>query len=221
MMSLDAFIHPPLEAFLSAIRFFDAQGWTPATSSNFSYRRDAQSFAISASGLEKGSLSLHDFISCDIATATPLPSSNDPRSPSAETLLHATVYEYYPSIHYVVHTHSSPCTVLSKLYETQGHFVLQGFELLKGLHRITTHEARVTVPIFSNHQDMTVIRPQLQHAMRHATEQHLPLHGFILAGHGLYTWGRSPQEAKRHLEVFETLMHCVLELKRHGYPDPV
>ncbi|MFM7469087.1 MAG: methylthioribulose 1-phosphate dehydratase [Vampirovibrionales bacterium] len=212
-------MHPPndaIDSFLEAIRFFDAQGWTPATSSNFSYRLGTQAFAISASGLEKGRLTAHDFLACDLSTLTPL-QEGERRKPSAEALLHATVYQQYPEIGYVVHTHSTPCTILSKLYEPQGTLRLTGFELLKGLQGVTTHEAQVCLPIFPNHQDMTVIQPQLHLAMAQTHQAHLPLYGFILAGHGLYTWGRTPQEAKRHLEVFETLVMCTLELKKHGY----
>jgi|GEM_PF-6747725 len=38
--------------------------------------------------------------------------------------------------------------------------------------------------------------------------------GFLLAGHGLYGWGSSIAEAKRHIEVFEFLMECRLWIER-------
>jgi ribulose-5-phosphate 4-epimerase/fuculose-1-phosphate aldolase len=36
-----------------------------------------------------------------------------------------------------------------------------------------------------------------------------PLHGFLIARHGLYTWGRDLAEARRHIEIFEFLFECV------------
>jgi methylthioribulose-1-phosphate dehydratase len=54
-----------------------------------------------------------------------------------------------------------------------------------------------------------------------------PLWGYLIDGHGLYAWGRDMAEARRHLEAFEFLLHCELELRKlrgpaadaHGMPD--
>jgi methylthioribulose-1-phosphate dehydratase len=34
------------------------------------------------------------------------------------------------------------------------------------------------------------------------------MHGYLIAGHGLYTWGKSFEIAKRQLEVLEFLLEC-------------
>lgn len=44
-----------------------------------------------------------------------------------------------------------------------------------------------------------------------------PCYGFLLAGHGLYVWGTTLSDAKRHLEVFEYLLQCEREVRRHDY----
>ena len=36
------------------------------------------------------------------------------------------------------------------------------------------------------------------------------IHGFLLRGHGLYTWGANLQEAKRHVEILEFLMEVLV-----------
>jgi ribulose-5-phosphate 4-epimerase/fuculose-1-phosphate aldolase len=36
-----------------------------------------------------------------------------------------------------------------------------------------------------------------------------PFHGFLLSGHGLYTWGRDLAEARRHIEIHEFLFEVV------------
>ena len=43
-----------------------------------------------------------------------------------------------------------------------------------------------------------------------------PLWGYLIDGHGLYAWGRNMAEARRHLEAFEFLFHCELELRKLG-----
>ena len=47
---------------------------------------------------------------------------------------------------------------------------------------------------------------------RHASGK--PLHGYLIDGHGIYAWGRDMPEARRHLEAFEFLLACELDLLR-------
>jgi methylthioribulose-1-phosphate dehydratase len=35
------------------------------------------------------------------------------------------------------------------------------------------------------------------------------VHGFLVLRHGLYTWGRSVAEARRHVEIFEFLLEVL------------
>lgn len=206
----------PLEALTDVIHFLHARGWTPATSSNFSCRLpDGQAgFSISVSGLDKGTFTAQDFLDVDLSGQVIRPAQAHLR-PSAETLLHALVYQQFPAAQVVLHTHSVNGTVLSKLYEAEQGLLLKDFEVLKGLEGIATHQAELWLPIFSNHQDMTVLAGQIEPALREQT----PVYGFLLAGHGLYTWGNTLAQAKRHVEVFEFLFECVLKLRSHGYPD--
>ena len=38
--------------------------------------------------------------------------------------------------------------------------------------------------------------------------------GFLLAGHGLYAWGATAADARRHVEALEFLLACRLEERR-------
>ena len=40
-----------------------------------------------------------------------------------------------------------------------------------------------------------------------------PMWGYLIDGHGLYAWGRDMAETRRHLEAFEFLLGCELELR--------
>jgi len=196
-----------LAELVSASQFLHQQGWTPATSSNFSTRNGETdgSFFISRSGKDKGTLTPDDFMAVG---ATGLPLAGVEGKPSAETLLHAWVYEHFPSANTVLHTHSLNGTVLSKLCEGFGEFAISNLEILKGFAGITTHDASVTIPIITNHQDMNVICEALSRYQASLTN---PLRGFLLAGHGLYTWGDTTAEARRHVEVMEFLLAYALQ----------
>ncbi len=221
------------EALVSVIHFLDSKGWTPATSSNFSCREnasDASRFWISVSGLEKGVMTASDFLEVDNAGQITrffhdgelLAHTPDcPLKPSAETLLHALVYRLYPEAATVLHTHSVNDVVVSKLYEQSGGLTLTDYELLKAFSGIQTHEASVWLPVFSNAQDMTALSAHVDAALQthRATAPEKPVYGFLLAGHGLYTWGKNPAEAKRHSEAFEVLFDCHLTLRSYGYSD--
>jgi methylthioribulose-1-phosphate dehydratase len=214
-------LHTPLElrqGVADAARAMHAQGWTPATSSNFSaYLPGHSSFAISVSGLDKGTLTAHDFLEVDFngqPVHTPN-TSHDQVHPSAETLLHAAIYQQFPRMQAVLHSHSVNATVLSKLYEAQKGIPLQNFEILKAFAGVKTHEAELWLPIFPNSQDIPVLVGQIGPSLL----KFQPTPGFLLAGHGLYTWGASPTEALRHAQAFEFLFEAILKLRSYGYAD--
>lgn len=180
-------------------------GWTPATSSNFSERLDERHAAITVSGRDKGRLTPEDIMVVDFDGR---PVATDLR-PSAETLLHTRLYRRFPEVGCVLHTHSPVQTIASRLYAAQGRVHLQGYELLKALHGNTTHETAIDLPVFPNTQDMTVLAAQVD-----ALLDRQPMWGYLIDGHGLYAWGRDMAEARRHLEAFEFLLHCELELRK-------
>lgn len=205
-----------LEKLTEIIHFLHGQGWTPATSSNFSCRlpEGRTGFSVSVSGLDKGTFTAGDFIDVDFSGKVSRPDQAHLR-PSAETLLHSLVYRMDPAAQVVLHTHSVNGTVLSKLYEAQNGILLKDFEVLKGLEGIKTHQTELWLPIFSNSQDMSALSIEVEAELK----KHQPVYGFLLAGHGLYTWGATHEQAKRHTEVFEFLFECILKLRSHGYPD--
>ena len=195
---------------LAAISFLHAKGWAPATSSNYSFRLPGENqFTISRSGVDKGHFSAAHLMVVDqngIAIDPP-----DAR-PSAETGLHCLLY-LDPRNEAVLHTHSVNGTVLSLAHEKEGGLWLSGFEILKGLKGITTHETKVWLPIFRNSQDIEALSAEISIWY----EQEPLSHGFLIAGHGLYAWGSSISEAKRHIEVYEFIFDCMIKLKTYGH----
>jgi len=200
-------VKPPstasLEELCRAGRDLHARGWVPATSGNFSTRAGDEAIAITISGHDKGALT-----PAAIMTVSLEGRAIDPpgAKPSAETLLHCQIYRRSPTTAAVLHVHSPSATAISRLCEADGALVLTNYEMLKALAGITTHEAKVTVPIFSNTQDMASLAARVDRTMTDGPA----FHGYLIAGHGLYTWGTSLGEARRHVEAFEHLFDCEL-----------
>lgn len=196
------------EELVRCIHFLHAKGWAPATSSNYSFRIQTEdAIHISASGLDKGDFSTENLMLVDAQGKALDPK----RKPSAETLLHTLIYAQAPETKCILHTHSVYNTVLSKLYQYDGTLTLSGYEVLKGIAGIRTHETAVKIPIFPNSQDM----PDLSAKIKKYWDQEVQLQGFLLAGHGFYTWGKSIAEAKRHMEVFEFLFECFYKTEHY------
>jgi methylthioribulose-1-phosphate dehydratase len=121
--------------------------------------------------------------------------------PSAETGLHLVLYKARPAAGAILHVHTVWNTLLSGIHEPAGHVDLSGYELLKGLSGVATHEHVEQVPILRNSQNYAQLTRQLEAALI----RYPAAHGVLLSRHGLYTWGESVAEARRHLEALEFL----------------
>jgi len=102
----------------------------------------------------------------------------------------------------VLHTHSVWNTLVSERHEAEGGVAISGYEMLKGLEGVKTHRHREWIPIFENDQDI----PALAQRVKGVLERESGIHGFLLSGHGLYTWGVDLAQARRHIEIFEFLL---------------
>jgi methylthioribulose-1-phosphate dehydratase len=185
-------------------RDFHRRGWSLGTSSNYSVvaGRDPLRLLITASGFDKGRLTPSQFVVVDDSGAVVAPG---PSKPSAETMLHVVLAEG-AGAGAVLHTHSVWATLLSESGVAEGRLRIGGYEMLKGLAGVHTHETVVEIPVFPNTQDIPALARRLESELR-AWGARPP--GFLMAGHGLYAWGRDIAEARRHIEVFEFLFEVV------------
>ena len=180
-------------------RWVDAKNWCPATSGNLSARIDEQRILITVSGNAKGSLTEQDLMEVD-SQGNPY---NSDKRPSAETLLHALIYGHVKEANYIIHTHSVYGTVFSRAI-WNGEIRFNNYEMQKAFSGVTSHEQEVVVPVYANSQNMVELAKLVDEYL--ATGPACP--AFILAGHGIYSWGQSVAEAKRHSEAMEFLMEC-------------
>ena len=182
---------------------FYGRGWVLGTSGNFSavFWSDPLRLVITSSGVDKGNLSAEHFLEID-ETGDVVRGNY---KPSAEMLLHLQIVRARGA-GAVLHTHSVWSTVLSDVCAPDGGLAIEGYEMLKGLSGVQTHEHREWLPLIENSQSMV----SLAETVSNVLEQHPVAHGFLLKRHGLYTWGADVAEAKRHVEILEFLMETLV-----------
>jgi methylthioribulose-1-phosphate dehydratase len=188
------------DALCATARWCYARGWAPATSGNFSVRiagAVSDHVLITPSGLDKGTVLPEDLLEVDFEGRTVAGHGK----PSAETSLHLVLYRARLEAAAILHVHSVWNTLLSGHFAAQGYFALEEYEILKGLSGVTTHEHVEQVPILANTQDYAELCRRLIEALR----DYPRAHAFLLSRHGLYTWGESVAEARRHIEALEFL----------------
>jgi methylthioribulose-1-phosphate dehydratase len=130
--------------------------------------------------------------------------------PSAETPLHLQLYRRDASIGAVLHTHSPNQTVAGRVLAHEGAIRFEGYELLKAFAGIGTHATSVELPVFPNTQDMA----ELARAVDARLARGGRVYGYLIEGHGIYAWGTDLADAVRHLEAFDFLLGCEMELRR-------
>ena len=187
------------QQMIAAGALFHARGWVPATGGNFSVRLSAEQVLITASGNHKGELRDEHFL---VATLDGKPLEPG-RKASYETLLHMQIYQRVPEAKAVLHVHTTANTLLSRKFEQ---IILSNYELLKVLPGAPDPQAQVHIPVFANDQDIARLSETVDaHMVKVPTTP-----AYLIAGHGLYAWGRDVAEARHRVEAIEFMLECHL-----------
>lgn len=177
-------------------------GWMPGTSGNLSIRlgtaRGGASFAITASGVDKGEVRPGDLVDCDAGGAAV--DAGGARRPSAEAVLHARVYRL-TGAGAVLHVHSLAPVLAADRWPTG--IELADVEMLKGIGR-RAHGELVRIPVVANSQDMAALGDAVEAALVPGVP------AVVVARHGTYAWGDSLVAARHHLEVVDWLCRYAL-----------
>jgi methylthioribulose-1-phosphate dehydratase len=182
---------------------FHRRGWMLGTSGNLSIvlSRNPLRVAITASSIDKGRMHPRQILEVD---AQGKMVQGVEGRPSAETALHLEVIRS-AGAEAVMHTHSVWATILSDYHRSRGGLAIEGYEMLKGLEGIQTHEHREWVPVVENRQDMAALAAEARSIFAKQPQ----IHGLLVRRHGMYTWGKDLQTAARHVEILEFLMEAV------------
>ena len=188
-------------------RRFYLRGWALGTSGNFSVVVARRPFrlAITASGRDKRILRPLDIVI--VGEDGRMVGRRNGR-PSAETRLHLAIARVRDASA-ILHTHSIWSTMLSDLHAEAGGLAIDGYEMLKGLDGVASHEHREWIPILENDQDMS----RLAGIVAEVLTRNPDTRAFLLRRHGLYTWGKTLADAERHVEILEFLFETIGRLR--------
>jgi methylthioribulose-1-phosphate dehydratase len=177
---------------------YAAMGWMRGTSGNLSVRLadDPLRLAVTASGLDKGSLTFSDVVEIDSAGAAVRPG----KVPSAEAGLHGRIARV-SGAGAVIHVHVLAPVLAAERWP--GGVELRDLEMLKGFGR-SAHDDLVTIPVVPNSQDMTVLGDAFEAGYRADTP------ALIVARHGLYVWGADLLQARHRAECLEWLLRFIM-----------
>ncbi len=200
------------------IRVLNTTGHNPATSGNYSLRSlTSPDYAIvSESGVDKSKFDVDHFLPVYFKSHEIHPLFQRPgRKSSDETDIHLAIYES-TNAGCVLHSHKLEALLFADFFKNQDFATIEGLELLKGLKGIKTHEVKIKIPLFDNTQDIRALSEKIKPILQNASTSEVPTHAAILRGHGIYVWGETVSDAKRHLEVFDYLFQHQIQTKRYN-----
>ena len=185
-----------IKELIQTISTYHAWGWSPATSTNYSFIDETCKLWITKSGIDKSIIASKDFIPIDLDNN--ILSKNFKGSTSAETLIHCTIYKLFPETKVILHSHGLYPNLLSS--QSKNELIFNGHEIQKGFQGEISHLNNVKIPIIENNQEMIFFEKEL-----HLRKSELLYSCFVIRNHGTYAWGRNILEAKRHLETLDYL----------------
>ena len=170
-----------------------SRGWNAGTAGNFSVRGSDDILWQSPSGVAKGKMRWQQFIPVSIKTCQGiLPLS---ARPSAEMPLHAGIYRELLWVNAVVHVHP-PYAVRASRNLSNLSFIDKEMNKAFG---VDSHETEIVIPVIPNTQDMLTLGSNLRDYLRPGIQV------LMLRDHGIYAFGREPQEALNLIESLEYL----------------
>jgi len=185
------------EQLIQVIHRLHQRGWCDGTGGNFSVACELKPLRLlmAPSGVDKGSVQATDLIEVNEQGHV----IDGEGKASAETLMHLQIIKQCTA-GAVLHTHSFNGTVLSELHQAAGQITIEGWEMLKGLAGIDTHNTTIHLPIIGNNQNLKVLSKEASKYLDDAPS------ALLVAGHGLYAWGDDLFQAQRHTEIIEFLL---------------
>ena len=195
-------IDPRLE-LIDTARHFYQQNWMVGTAGNLSARLADDSFWITASGKSKGELTINDFVRVTLEGKVLEQASADVK-PSAETIIHQTIYTVFPQAQACYHIHSIEANLVSH-FTNGDELPLPALEMLKGLG-VWEEKPQVEMPVFENYLEVPKIANQISDRFR--TPPRIP--ALLIRDHGITVWANSLLAARNYIELVEYIFRYIV-----------
>lgn len=199
-------------------RQFYTLGWVSGTGGGISIR-DAEGVWIAPSGVQKERIDPEDMYLLQDGVWDRVEVLEGPRDPTLRiSECQPLFFNAYRSrdAGAVIHSHSLWAVLAARLVGVGAGaggrvFRSRDLEMQKGLRGHGCFD-ELRVPIIPN----TAREAQLQESMAAAIDAHTDVDAVIVAGHGIYVWGRDWVEAKTQAECLDYLMRAAVEAHRLG-----
>lgn len=195
---------PRFELIDVACKFY-RKDWMVGTAGNLSARLADNSFWITASGKAKGELTVCDFVR--VALDGKVLSASG--KPSAETIIHQTIYSLFPEAQACYHVHSIEANLVS-LLTNEDELPLPGLEMLKGLG-VWEEKPKVTMPVFENYLEVKEIADRISDRFR-LTPPRIP--ALLIRDHGVTVWANSLSAATNYIELVEYIFRYMVAARQ-------
>ncbi|MEM7727528.1 MAG: methylthioribulose 1-phosphate dehydratase [Cyanobacteria bacterium P01_A01_bin.45] len=200
----------PRPGMITAARHFYQQGWMMGSAGNLSARMPDGSFWITASGKFKGDLQLGDFVK--VLSSGEVSISVYDVKPSAETIIHQTIYALFPEVYACYHVHSVEANLVSSIVpKTQLH--LPPLEMLKGIG-VLQENPDCVIPIFTNHSQISLIAEDIK---QHFSINPPQIPALLIRNHGLTVWAPTQEKARNYIEIMEYIFRYMVAAASISY----
>ena len=200
----------PRFELIEASRYFYHQNWMVGTAGNLSARQADDSFWITASGKSKGELTQNDFVRVTLDGKVLEQASADVK-PSAETIIHQTIYTLFPEAQACYHIHSIEANLVSH-FTSEDELLLPCLEMLKGLG-VWEEKPHVKIAVFENYLEVAKIADQIGDRFS-LTPPRIP--ALLIRNHGVTVWANSLLAARNHIELLEYIFRYMVAARQVG-----
>ena len=168
-------------------------------------------FVIKPSGVEYGSLRPQDMVVVDLAGNK----IEGKRSPSSDTPTHCALYNSFPGIGGIAHTHSRRATAWAQAG--------RGIPALGTTHADTFHGEIPCTRRMTPEEIAGAYELETGHVIAEAFQNRDPLAvpGVLVHSHGPFTWGKDAMEAVVHAAVLEEVAAMALDTHLLGHDAPM
>jgi methylthioribulose 1-phosphate dehydratase/enolase-phosphatase E1 len=111
----------------------------------------------------------------------------------------------------VLHSHSACCNIVTSLFEGQTEFTISHQEMIKGIDGYGYFDT-LRIPIIEN----TAWEHELADSLGEAIAKNPKSCAVLVRRHGMYVWGNSWEQAKRHGECLHYLFDIAIRMKQLG-----
>jgi len=193
-------------------QFFNA-GWVTGTGGSISIRHEDKIF-MTPSGVQKERIKADELFAVDIKgaiTHTPCqkPGGRAPKlSDCAPLFLHAYQQRNAGA---VLHSHAACCNIVTTLFEGYSEFKISHQEMIKGIDGHGYFD-QLVVPIIEN----TAWEHELADSLGETIAKYPKSPAVLVRRHGMYVWGNTWEQAKRHGECLHYLFDIAIRMKQLG-----